>query len=139
MDISIQHTAAHSHWSAMTQTEKVITILRWTFGLVPIIAGADKFMHLLVNWDQYLAPSIAHMLPISTHNFMNLVGIIEIVAGVIVLIRPRVGSLIVCLWLIGIAFNLLLAGYYDIAVRDTVMAIGAFCLHLLTRRHGILH
>jgi hypothetical protein len=47
--------------------------------------------------------------------------------------------LIVCLWLIGIAFNLLLAGYYDIAVRDTVMAIGAFCLHLLTRRHGILH
>jgi hypothetical protein len=139
MDISIQHTATHSHWSAMTQAEKVSTILRWTFGLVPIVAGADKFMHLLTNWDQYLAPSIAHMLPTSTHSFMNMVGIIEIVAGVIVLIRPRVGSLIVCIWLIGIAMNLLLAGYYDIAVRDIVMAIGAFCLHLLTRRDGLLH
>jgi uncharacterized membrane protein YphA (DoxX/SURF4 family) len=139
MDISVQHSARHAHWTTMSQAEKVITILRWTFGLVPIIAGADKFMHLLTNWDQYLAPSIAHMLPMSTQSFMNIVGIIEIVAGVIVLIRPRIGSLIVGLWLIGIAINLLLAGYYDIAVRDTVMAICAFCLHMLTTRSGLVH
>jgi hypothetical protein len=139
MDISVQHSSKHAHWTTMSQAEKVITILRWTFGLVPIIAGADKFMHLLTDWDQYLAPSIAHMLPMSTHSFMSIVGIIEIVAGVIVLIRPRIGSLIVGLWLIGIAINLLLAGYYDIAVRDTVMAISAFCLHMLTTRRGLVH
>jgi uncharacterized membrane protein YphA (DoxX/SURF4 family) len=139
MDISVQHTGTHTHWSVMSQTERVTTILKWTFGLVPIIAGADKFMHLLTNWDQYLAPSIAHMLPMTTHSFMSIVGIIEIVAGVLVLIRPRIGSLIVGLWLIGIAINLLLAGYYDIAVRDTVMAISAFCLHMLTSRRELLH
>ena len=68
---------------------------------------------------------------------MNIVGIIEIVAGVIVLIRTRIGSLIVGLWLLGIAINLIFAGYYDIAVRDTVMAITAFCLHMLTRREHL--
>ena len=79
----------------MSQAEKVIIILRWTFALVPIIAGADKFMHLLANWDNYLAPVIAHMLPMSAHSFMNIVGVIEIIAGVIVLLKPRIGSLIV--------------------------------------------
>ena len=137
MDISVQHSGTHVHGTAMSQTEKVTAILHWTFGLVPIIAGADKFMHLLTNWDQYLAPSIAHMLPLSAHMFMNIVGIIEIVAGVLVLIKPRIGSLIVGLWLLGIAINLLLAGYYDIAVRDTVMAIAAFCLYLLTARRTL--
>ena len=137
MDISIQHSGAHSHGSAMSQSEKVTAILHWTFGLVPIIAGADKFMHLLTNWDQYLAPSIAHMLPMPAHSFMNIVGIIEIVAGVLVLVKPRIGSLIVGLWLIGIAINLVLAGYYDIAVRDIVMAIAAFCLYLLTGKREL--
>lgn len=113
--------------------ERVIMILRLTFGLVPIVAGADKFTHLLVNWEQYLAPQIANVLPFAPHTFMQIVGVIEIVAGLIVLMRPRIGSIIVCVWLPGIAINLLLTGqYYDIAVRDTVMAIGAFCLFVLT-------
>ena len=137
MDISIKHSKTHTHWSAMSQAEKVIIILRWTFALVPIIAGADKFMHLLANWDNYLAPLIAHMLPMSAHSFMNVVGVIEIIAGVIVLLKPRIGSLIVGLWLIGIAINLLLAGYYDVAVRDAVMAVAAFCLHMLTREEHV--
>jgi uncharacterized membrane protein YphA (DoxX/SURF4 family) len=137
MDITANYAATHDRHGAMTQAEKVATILRWTYGLVPIVAGADKFMHMLTDWNQYLAPQIADMLPFSPTVFMNIVGIIEIVAGVLVLIKPRIGSLVVCLWLLGIAFNLLLTGqYFDIAVRDTVMAIGAFCLYLLSARRA---
>jgi uncharacterized membrane protein len=113
-------------------SERVLSILKITYGLVPIVAGADKFMDLLVNWDQYLAPAIANMIPFSSHTFMLIVGVIEIIAGVIVLVKPKIGSLIVCIWLLGIAINLLLTGkYFDVAVRDTVMAIGAFCLYTL--------
>ena len=132
MDVTANYAGSHSPSVTMTRTEKVITLLRWTYGLVPIVAGADKFMHLLTNWDQYLAPAIANILPMQPHSFMNIVGIIEIVAGILVLIKPKIGSLVVALWLVGIAINLLLTGqYYDIAVRDTVMAIGAFSLFLL--------
>jgi len=132
MDITANYAGSHAHSGTMTQVEKVITLLRWTYGLVPIIAGADKFMHLLTNWDKYLAPAIANILPMQPHSFMNIVGVIEIIAGVLVLIKPKIGSLIVGLWLIGIAINLLLTGqYYDVAVRDTVMAIGAFSLCML--------
>lgn len=134
MDITTSATRAHALPASMSQTEKVISILRWTYGLVPIVAGADKFMHLLTDWDKYLAPQIADILPMSANSFMNIVGIIEIVAGVLVLIKPKIGSLVVGLWLIGIAINLLLtAQYYDVAVRDTVMAIGAFSLSMLIR------
>jgi uncharacterized membrane protein YphA (DoxX/SURF4 family) len=134
MDITTSAGRGHALPSTMSQTEKVISILRWTYGLVPIVAGADKFMHILTDWDKYLAPAIANILPMSPHSFMNIVGIIEIVAGVLVLIKPKIGSVVVGLWLIGIAVNLLLTGqYYDIAVRDTVMAIGAFSLSMLIR------
>jgi len=139
MDVTTNYAKAHAHPVSLSQTEKVITLLKWTYGLVPIIAGADKFMHLLADWDKYLAPAIANILPMSPHSFMNIVGIIEIVAGVLVLIKPKIGSLVVSLWLIGIAINLLLTGqYYDVAVRDTVMAIGAFSLYMLVsgRKEG---
>jgi uncharacterized membrane protein YphA (DoxX/SURF4 family) len=116
-----------------TQVDRVATILRWTYGLVPIVAGADKFMHLLTDWNKYLAPVVTDIIPLSPNAFMSIVGVIEIVAGIIVLIRPKIGSLIVALWLLGIAVNLLLTGqYFDVAVRDTVMAIGAFCLYTLS-------
>jgi uncharacterized membrane protein YphA (DoxX/SURF4 family) len=115
-------------------TDRVITILRLTYGMVPIVAGADKFSDLLVNWDQYLAPQVANMLPFTPHTFMLIVGVIEIVAGLLVLLRPRLGSIIVSLWLVCIALNLVLTGqYFDIAVRDIVMAVGAFSLFMLTR------
>jgi uncharacterized membrane protein YphA (DoxX/SURF4 family) len=137
MDLTANYAKGHSHQGAMTQAEKVASILRWTYGLVPIVAGADKFMHLLTDWDKYLAPQIANLLPVSPHSFMIVVGIIEIIAGVLVLIKPRVGSLIVALWLVGIAINLLLSGqYFDVAVRDTVMAIGAFSLYMLSGRRN---
>jgi uncharacterized membrane protein YphA (DoxX/SURF4 family) len=114
------------------QVERVTTILRWTYGLVPIVAGADKFTHILTDWDKYLAPVVADIIPLQPHTFMLIVGVIEIIAGIIVLVRPKLGSLIVGLWLVGIAINLLLTGeYFDVAVRDLVMAIGAFSLHML--------
>jgi uncharacterized membrane protein YphA (DoxX/SURF4 family) len=115
-----------------TQAERVASILRWTYGILPIAAGADKFMHLLTDWDKYLAQVVVDIIPLSPNTFMSIVGVIEIVAGIIVLIRPKIGSLIVGLWLLGIAVNLLLTGqYFDIAVRDTVLSIGAFCLYIL--------
>jgi uncharacterized membrane protein YphA (DoxX/SURF4 family) len=118
---------------AVDKAARVAIILRWTYGLVPIVAGADKFFHFLTDWTKYLAPVVTNMIPVSPETFMNIVGAIEIFAGILVLARPRLGSLIVGLWLIGIAINLLLTGhYYDIAVRDTVMAIGAFCLYILS-------
>ena len=125
------HYISHAP-ATTTQVDRVASILRWTYGLLPIAAGADKFMHLLTDWNKYLAPAVTDIIPISPNAFMSIVGVIEILAGIIVLVKPKIGALIVGLWLIGIAINLLLTGqYYDIAVRDIVMAIGAFCLYTL--------
>ena len=124
--------ASHAPTRETSHVERVTSILRWTYGLVPIAAGADKFTNILTDWEQYLAPVVTNIIPLQPHTFMSIVGIIEIVAGIIVLTRPKVGSIIVGLWLIGIAINLLLTGqYFDIAVRDIVMAIGAFSLYIL--------
>ena len=125
------HFAHHAPVTA-NRVERVVSILHWTYGLVPIIAGADKFMHVLTDWNKYLAPAVTNIIPMSPNAFMSIVGVIEIVAGIIVLAMPRIGSLIVALWLVAIAINLLLTGqYFDIAVRDAVMATGAFCLYIL--------
>jgi uncharacterized membrane protein YphA (DoxX/SURF4 family) len=112
----------------------VWTILRITFGIVPIVAGADKFTDLLTNWDMYLNPTIASMLPFSAHMFMQIVGGIEIAAGLLVLAKPSVGGWIVMAWLICIALQLIAMGkYLDVAVRDLVMSIGAMSLARLSR------
>jgi len=108
--------------------------LRFTFGIVPIVAGLDKFTDLLTNWDMYLHPGIASMLPFSVHTFMQIVGVIEIVAGIIVLAKPSIGGWIVMAWLICIALTLIASGkYLDVAVRDLVMSIGAMSLARLSR------
>jgi uncharacterized membrane protein YphA (DoxX/SURF4 family) len=101
---------------------------------VPIVAGLDKFTHLLTDWSKYLAPVVTDLLPFRADMFLYLVGVVEVLAGILVLLKPKIGSLVVSLWLMGIALNLLLTGqYYDIAVRDAVMAIGAFSLYLLLK------
>lgn len=121
------------HSATTSQVSRVTNILRWTYGLVPIIAGADKFLHVLTDWHKYLASIVTDIIPVEAHTFMHIVGVVEITAGIIVLVKPKVGSLIVGLWLMGIVINLLLTGqYFDIAVRDTVMAIGAFSLYMLS-------
>ena len=108
----------------------VYSTLKLVFGIVPIVAGLDKFTNLLVQWEKYIAPIFAGMLPFSGRTFMYIVGVIEIVAGLGVLATrwTRTFAAIVGIWLLCIAIDLLLARYYDIAVRDVVMAISAFCL-----------
>jgi len=136
MSTATSYTHAHSpsrEFVRKSAVERVTTILRLTFGLVPVVAGLDKFTDLLVNWDQYLAPQLASILPFESSTFMSIVGVIEIAAGLIVLAKPRIGSLVVCLWLLAIALNLLISGQYlDVAVRDIVMAIAAYSLFLLS-------
>ena len=108
--------------------------LRLTYGLVPIIAGLDKFTNLLVDWEQYLSPLALDIVPVSATTFMMVVGVIEIFAGVLVLSRyTRIGAYVVGAWLVAIAINLLMTGnYLDIAVRDVVMSISAFTLAKMT-------
>jgi len=105
------------------------TLLKLTFGIVPIVAGLDKFTNILTNWEQYINPTLGGMLPFSGHSFMMVVGVIEIVAGVIVLMKTELGGYIVAAWLTLIALTLL-GGfmYVDVAVRDLVMAISAFSM-----------
>ncbi len=103
--------------------------LRLTFGLVPIVAGLDKFANLLTHWVDYLWPALANRLPVGPEIFMRIVGVIEIVAGFLVLTMPRVGAIIVGLWLFLIAITLFLSGrYLDVGGRDVVMGIAAICL-----------
>ena len=113
---------------------QTFNLLKTTFVIVPIVAGADKFTNILTNWAQYLNPSIAEMLPFSAETFMMIVGVIEIIAGIIVMLRPAIGGFIVAAWLTAIALSLL-AGfeYVDIAVRDLVMAIAAMSMAKLAK------
>jgi hypothetical protein len=110
------------------------TLLKLTYGLVPIVAGLDKFTNLLTHWENYLSPALAGMLPFAPETFMMIVGVIEIIAGAIVLARPAVGGIIVAAWLALIALTLLASGnFLDVAVRDIVMAIGAFAMTRLAK------
>jgi len=110
-------------------------ILKITYGLVPIVAGLDKFTNLLTDWKKYLPASFTGVLPVSPATFMMIVGIIEIVAGLLVLLRPLIGAYIVMAWLIAIALTLIIGGhYYDVAVRDLVMAVSAYVLAQLSKR-----
>jgi hypothetical protein len=111
-------------------------ILQVAFVLAPVIAGLDKFFGFLVNWDQYLSPTIANLLPVAPHTFMLAVGVVEIVAGLVVALRPYVGGYLVTAWLWGIIVNLLMIpGYYDIALRDFGLSLGATALARLSRRY----
>ncbi|MBI2429702.1 MAG: hypothetical protein HYV29_13085 [Ignavibacteriales bacterium] len=114
------------------ETHKLWNILRYTFGITPIVAGLDKFTNLLVHWDSYISPAIQSILPVSSSSFMGGVGIIEIFTGIFVLEYTKIGSYIVMAWLVSIALVLMSGGYFDIAVRDLVMAACAYVLAQLT-------
>jgi hypothetical protein len=123
--------------AATQKTENVLQVLKYTYGLVPIVAGLDKFANLLTQWKDYLSPSLTHLLPFSASTFMAIVGVIEIAAGVLVLLRPRIGAYVVMAWLVLIALTLVFGGRLDVAVRDLVMAVGAFALaQLATLYHN---
>ena len=103
--------------------------LRYGISLTAALAGLDKFFNLLANWEGYVSPMAAHLLPFSTHAFMEIVGVVELAVGVTILAGwTRIGAYVASLWLLGVAGNLAAAGFYDIAVRDVVMSIAAFTL-----------
>jgi uncharacterized membrane protein YphA (DoxX/SURF4 family) len=110
--------------------------LHFGYAVLPILAGLDKFFNVLVNWEQYLAPRMAEIIPLSATAFMQVVGAIEIAAGLLVAIRPRIGAYVVMGWLWAIIVNLLMVpGYYDIALRDFGLSLGALALARLAREH----
>ena len=117
----------------MATVKQLSQTLKLTFGIVPIVAGLDKFTNLLTHWSDYLGNNRS-MVPMDPETFMKVVGVIEIIAGIIVFVRTVVGAYVVMAWLICIAIQLLIGGhYFDVAVRDLVMAVGAYTLAQLTR------
>jgi hypothetical protein len=116
-------------------TYQAYQILHCGFVAAPLIAGVDKFFHFLTNWDRYLAPVVSRSTGIDTHTFMLGVGVVEIAAALLVAIKPRLGAYIVAAWLGGIIINLLLLpGFYDIALRDFGLLLGALALGRLSER-----
>src|SRR4051812_496412 len=108
---------------------QAFVLLRIGFTVAPILFGLDKFAHVLVNWDRYLAPRINDIVPGTAHQAMYAVGVIEVVAGLVVALRPKFGGYLVAAWLAGIIVNLLLIpGFYDIALRDFGLLLGALTL-----------
>jgi uncharacterized membrane protein YphA (DoxX/SURF4 family) len=114
---------------------QAFTLLRIAFTVAPILFGIDKFFNVMVNWETYLAPWIHHLSPLSAVHTMRIVGVIEIVAGIAVAVKPRYGSYLVAAWLGGIVLNLLTySGYYDIALRDFGLMLGALTLSRLASK-----
>lgn len=121
-----ERNAASAYWA-----------LRVALGVVPIVAGLDKFTNLLANWERYLSPVFARLIPMSGGAFMRLAGIVEIVVGAAILLGfARVFAWVAMAWLAAIAVNLVSTGaYLDVAARDLVMATAAFALARLARVH----
>ena len=116
-------------------TSKILAVLRFTLGTTAFLAGADKFTDLLTDWEQYLAPLAARNIPMSSRDFMRLVGVIEMAVGALILSgRTRVGGYIASAWLLAISANLIATGeFFDVAARDVNMAAAAFALAELSR------
>ena len=107
-------------------------ILRFGFTAAPILFGLDKFLNLMTTWNRYLAPWIIRIVG-NAHAFMYVVGVVEIVAGILVWFKPRWGSYVVVLWLLGIIVNLVTyPGFYDVALRDFGLLLGAMALGRLS-------
>jgi hypothetical protein len=110
-------------------------VLRTAFVVAPIVFGLDKFPNLLVQWDHYLAPVLSRPLPVTPHQAMYAVGVIEVVAGLVVAFHPRLGAIVVAGWLGGIIVDLLLIpGFYDVALRDFGLLLAAVALQRLATR-----
>jgi len=133
METTLDNAAGFESTDTANPAYQAYQILRFGFTVAPILAGLDKFLHLLTNWDQYLAPSVNRMLGGNGHVFMQAAGVIEIIAGIGIFIKPKIFGYVVGLWLLGIIINLLLIpGYYDVALRDLGLSLGAFALARLS-------
>jgi uncharacterized membrane protein YphA (DoxX/SURF4 family) len=111
-------------------------MLRVAFAVAPIVFGLDKFANVMVDWPQYLAPWVNDLMPGSAQDFMYVVGAVEVLAGVVVALKPRYGAPLVAAWLAGIIFNLLtFSGWYDVALRDFGLMLGALTLARLAAHY----
>ncbi|WP_255770979.1 DoxX family membrane protein [Pseudarthrobacter sulfonivorans] len=116
----------------MAPDRQAFFLLRTVFTVAPILFGLDKFTNILTDWTHYLAPVATSVVPVTPQTFMYIVGVVEIIAGILVAVRPRFGSLLVAVWLLGIVVNLLVLGeYYDVALRDFGLLVGALALNRL--------
>ena len=121
---------------AADQGRQAFLLLRTVFTVAPILFGLDKFTNLLADWTVYLAPVATSVVPLPAQTIMYIVGAVEVIAGIAVAVRPRFGSILVAVWLLGIIINLLLLGsFFDIALRDFGLLVGALALNRLSPRH----
>jgi hypothetical protein len=121
---------------AADPSRQAYLLLRTAFTVAPIVFGLDKFAYVLTDWTRYLAPVIDRIVPGTATQAMYAVGVVEIVAGIVVAVRPRWGGLLVAAWLAGIVVDLLLLGrYYDVALRDVGLLAGALALSRLAVAH----
>jgi len=132
-DAAMASSTAHTQATATTGTERAgreaFWILRTALTVAPILFGLDKFTNVMTDWPKYLAGRVNDLVPGSAHQAMLAVGVIEIVAGLLVAWRPRIGAYVVALWLAGIIVNLLLlGGYGDVALRDFGLLLAALAL-----------
>jgi uncharacterized membrane protein YphA (DoxX/SURF4 family) len=126
--VRTQHALA-----TMPAARQAFLLLRTVFTVAPILFGLDKFTNILTQWTVYLAPQATAVVPLPPQTFMYVVGVVEIIAGVVVAVRPKYGSLLVAAWLAGIIINLLLLGsFYDVALRDFGLLVGALALNRLS-------
>ena len=126
-------THSHAHPAVavrdLSADRQAVLLLRTVFTVAPILFGLDKFTNLMTDWSQYLAPWINAIVPGTAHQAMLAVGVVEIAAGVLVAVRPRIGAYVVALWLAGIIVDLVSTGqYYDIALRDFGLLVAALAL-----------
>lgn len=127
---SLRDATAHHYF--IPSSYRAYQLLRFAFVVAPIVAGLDKFFRVLVNWDVYLSPLVPTLLAVSPRQFMISVGVVELVAGILVAVKPRIGGAITGVWLLCIVANLLtIPGFYDIALRDLGLSLAAFSLSLL--------
>jgi uncharacterized membrane protein YphA (DoxX/SURF4 family) len=131
------HTVSAATERSAKLNHQAFVLLRTIFTVAPIVFGLDKFTNILTDWTHYLAPLATDIIPVSPEVFMYVVGVVEIVAGVLVALRPKIGSLVVALWLLGIIVNLLvLPGFFDVALRDFGLLVGALALNRLATARG---
>lgn len=130
---------AKGHWlTAASPAQEAYHILHIAFSAVPIVAGLDKFFNVLVSWEQYLAPSLAQWLGENARQFMYAVGVVEIIVGIGVAMKPKIFAYVLSAWMLVTVINLLASGYFDIALRDVGLCIGAFILARLSREYDHL-
>jgi uncharacterized membrane protein YphA (DoxX/SURF4 family) len=128
---------SRSSSTAADPAQQAFLLLRTVFTVAPIAFGLDKFANVLTDWPQYLAPWIDDLVPGTAQQAMYAVGVVEVLAGVLVAVAPRIGGWVVAAWLAGIIVNLLtIPGFYDIALRDFGLLVGAVALARLAVRHA---